>query len=155
MLLSSYLASLHSIAVDPSAKFSKGKDPVVSCFPLNASTCNSKVCVETRPWSPHAAWQFKLNTDVSVLNGVAGAGMNMILRDHEGGTIFSSYRRLFDVMICVVRVHSMKDGLMLASEWSNLPIDVESGSHEAVKMLQSGDTNKSKYTFLPGGFRII
>lgn len=39
---------------------------------------------------------------------------------------------------------------MLALQWCNLPIDVESDSLEAVNMVKSGETNRSKYAFLIG-----
>lgn len=79
--------------------------------------------------------------DGSVLEGTAGAGM--ILRDHEGSIIFSSCRHL----------HTCNDvgnheGVSLALQWSNLPIDIESDCLEAVAMIKSGDPNKSKYVFM-------
>lgn len=89
--LTSYVASLNSIATDPMADLSKESTPL-RCFPLIAPTCNIK-CSKPNPWSPPATGHVKLNTDISIQNGVAGTGM--ILRDHDGSIILRSCRYLF------------------------------------------------------------
>ena len=43
---------------------------------------------------------------------------------------------------------AIREGLMLALLWSNLPIDVESDSLEVVKMVQTNDINRSIYAYL-------
>ena len=43
---------------------------------------------------------------------------------------------------------ALKEGILLALQWSNLPIDVESDCLEAVKMIKGGGENKSKYVFI-------
>ena len=144
--LASCVASLHSIALNPQADHSKGKYPAMVCFPLAAPTCNIKR-LDPSPWAPPVAGRVKLNTDGSVLNGVAGTGM--ILRDHVGNIIFSSCRYLFSCNdMLETEIMGIREGLSLALQWSNLPIDVESDNLEAVKMILTGDMNRSKYAFL-------
>uniref|UniRef100_A0A8R7UYI7 RNase H type-1 domain-containing protein n=1 Tax=Triticum urartu TaxID=4572 RepID=A0A8R7UYI7_TRIUA len=73
----------------------------------------------------------------------------MILRDNRGRIIFSSCRYLFtcdDVL--ETEIMGIRKGLLLALQWSNLPIDVESDSLQAVNMVQSAETNRSKYAFM-------
>ena len=58
-----------------------------------------------------------------------------------------------DISLLVMTCSNLKfwefgRGLLLALQWSSLPVDVESDSLEAVKLNQSGDTNRSKYAFL-------
>ena len=144
--LASYLESLQSISIDPNVKMHIGKTPVSTCYPLMVDTCNNDTPFGN-PWSPPPAGHDKLNTDGSVVNGIAEAGM--ILKAHDGSIIFSSCRHLFycdDVL--ETEMLAIKEGLMLASQWSNLPIQVESDCLEAIKMVQSAVTNRSKFAFL-------
>lgn len=43
---------------------------------------------------------------------------------------------------------AVREGVMLALQWSSPPIDIECDNLEAVNMVRSGDTNRSKYAFL-------
>ncbi|KAM3208041.1 hypothetical protein ACQJBY_063004 [Aegilops geniculata] len=73
----------------------------------------------------------------------------MLLRDHTGAIIFSSCRHLFSCDdILEAEILAIQEGLMLALQWSSLPIYIESDSLEAVNMVKSEDTNRSKYAFL-------
>lgn len=144
--LSSYLSSLQSIATRSGDVHVKGKAPLQYRFPLTAHACNN-ASTNLVSWIPPATGHVKLNTDGSVLNGVGGTGM--LLRDHTGAIIFSSCRHLFSCDdILEAEILAIREGLMLALQWSSLPIYIESDSLEAVNMVKSGDTNRSKYAFL-------
>ena len=98
-------------------------------------------------WIPHVLGRVKLNTDGSVLNGIAGMGMR--LRDHLGVIIFSSCRfRGESEDVLETEIFALQEGISLALQWSNLPIDVESDCLEAVAMVKSSETNLSKYSFI-------
>lgn len=43
---------------------------------------------------------------------------------------------------------SSKREFLLALQWSTLPVDVESDCLQAVVMVKSGDSNKSKHAFM-------
>ena len=96
------------------------------------------MCVDRRAesigWLPPSHGRVKLNTDGSVLNGVAGTGM--VLRDHLGNIIFCACRH---VQLCEDALESkilvVREGINLALQWSTLPIDIESDCLEAVTML--------------------
>lgn len=76
---------------------------------------------------------------------VAGARCNM--RDAAyhvsqqdsriGSVVFCSCRHLFSCDdVLESEILAVKEGLMLASQWSSLPIDIESDCVQAVKMVQ-------------------
>lgn len=88
----------------------------------------------------------KLYADGSVLDGIAGTGM--ILWDHEGSIIFNSCRHLHTCNdILEVEILAIMEGLSLALQWSNLPVEVESESLEAVSMIKSMESNKSGFEY--------
>ena len=98
-------------------------------------------------WSAPAVGRVKLNTDASVLGSTAGAGM--ILRVQKGEIVFSACRFLYacdDVL--EAELLAIREGISLALQWSILPIDVESDCLEAVNMIKTGNSNKSKYAFI-------
>lgn len=77
------------------------------------------------------------------------AGADMILRDHEGVTILTLGGIFAHAMIFWNRnVWSSRREFLLALQWSTLPFDVESDCLQAVVMVKSGDSNKSKHAFM-------
>lgn len=134
--------------LDPNYDPVKGKAVANPCFPHIIPTCNMgrKVSSE-QPWSRPKQGHVKLNVDGSFLQGEAGTGM--VLRDHDGTIIFSACRQL---LTCNDALESellaLQEGLLLALQWSNLPIVAECDSLEAVMMVKSRDGNRSKYAFL-------
>ncbi|KAI4969314.1 hypothetical protein ZWY2020_000228 [Hordeum vulgare] len=73
----------------------------------------------------------------------------MILRDHAGSIIFTSCRHLYSCSdILEVELLALKEGISLALQWSNLPIDIETDCLEAITMIREGAGNKSKYAFV-------
>lgn len=83
--LSSYLVSLQSLELTPMDHI-KGKQIPQKCYPHVQAAGNIPPVVLPSPWRAPIHGRVKLNTDGSVSNGTAGAGM--ILRDHEGAIIF-------------------------------------------------------------------
>ena len=142
--LCSYVNSLHALELAPIADI-KGKMVSHSHFPHMAA-CKNIGVTPSCPWFPPEPGRVKLNTDGSVAKGTAGAGM--ILRDHAGSIIFNSCRYLFTCEDALeAEILALKEGLSLALQWSNSPIDIESDSLEAVTMVKSDQSNMSKYSF--------
>ena len=128
--LSSYLDKLSSIRANLNADLFKGKMAVNHCFPLLQDVCVNRM-VGSIGWLPPSHGRVKLNTDGSVLNGVAGTGM--VLHEHLGNIIFCACRH---VELCEDALESeilaIREGINLALQWSTLPIDIESDCLEAV-----------------------
>lgn len=73
----------------------------------------------------------------------------MILRDREGSIIFSSCRHLHTCTdVLETELLALKEGISLALQWSNLPIDIKSDCLEAIMMVKAGVGNKSKHAFM-------
>uniref|UniRef100_A0A8R7VCU9 RNase H type-1 domain-containing protein n=1 Tax=Triticum urartu TaxID=4572 RepID=A0A8R7VCU9_TRIUA len=143
--LSSYLSSLNSIHICSSDALVKGKMSA-ACLHIPDQDIY-RVDEVGGSWSAPAVGRVKLNTDASVLGFTAGAGM--ILRDHEGEIVFSACRLLYacdDVL--EAELLAIREEISLALQWSILPIDVESDCLEAVNMIKTGNSNKSKYAFI-------
>ena len=108
----------------------------------HVSTCGNDFL--NLPWTVPSLGRVKLNTDGSFSDGIGGAGM--VLRDHLGSIIFTSCRHLpfcYDVLEAELR--AIMEGLMLSLQWSTLPIDIESDCLQGVSMVQSKESNRSKY----------
>ena len=89
----------------------------------------------------------KLNTDGSVLNGIAGTGM--VLQDHLGDIIFSSCRFLGEFEdVLETEIIALHEGISIDLQSRNLPIDVESNYLKAVAMVKSSESNLSKYSII-------
>lgn len=62
----------------------------------------------------------------------------MVLRDHDGSITFCSCRQLVSCDdIAKSEIHAIKEGLLQALQWSDLPIVVESDCLEAVSLFKS------------------
>lgn len=135
--LASYLSSLYTIKYDPHTDPIKGKAVVG----IGLKTKHPIGCfvdeVEDAQWAAPDIGRVKLNTDASVIGVEAGVGM--ILRDHEGSIVFTSCRHLQGCSdVLEAELLALREGISLALQWSNLPLDIESDCLEAVTMVNGG-----------------
>ena len=94
-------------------------------------------------WIPPPVGKVKLKSDGSFpSNGMAYAGM--VLRDESGAIIFSACRSLFscrdalEAELCVCM-----EGLSSSLMRTELLVEVEVDSLELIKLVQSGDNDRS------------
>ena len=72
----------------------------------------------------------------------------MVLRDHEGSFVFSACRQTFSCNDALEsELLALQEVIALALQWCSLPLDIESDCLEAVMMIKSSVSNKSKYAF--------
>lgn len=110
--LSSYLDTLSSVRLNPNVDFINSKMVVNHCFPQLQPACVSREA-ENTCWQPPSQGRVKLNTDGSVLNGVAGTGI--VLCDHWGNMIFYSRRHFEDCEDALEsEVLAIQEGINLA-----------------------------------------
>lgn len=73
----------------------------------------------------------------------------MILRDHRGAIIFSSYRTLYRCADALqVELEAIKEGCSLGVQCSTLPILMESGCIEPVHAILNPERDKSRHAGL-------
>ena len=96
---------------------------------------------------PMEVWA-KLNTDASwTADGGAGAGM--VLRDNTGQIIFTSCRVLFSCRNALeAELSACMEGLSLAIQRTELPIQVEMDSREALDMITNDSIDRSIFSSL-------
>ncbi|WVZ60335.1 hypothetical protein U9M48_010378 [Paspalum notatum var. saurae] len=82
---------------------------------------------EWRPrWQRPAAGWIKVNVDGSFLEASGAAGVGFVARDHEGTTIFTACRVLFDCASAVeAEARACVEGIRLASQWCQGPVVLE------------------------------
>ena len=73
----------------------------------------------------------------------------MVLRDEHGATIFSSSRELRQ---CISPLESelaaCMEGISLASQWSALPIVVQTDCLDVAKLINEGGENRSEHMMM-------
>ncbi|KAE8780590.1 Autophagy-related protein 7 [Hordeum vulgare] len=90
-----------------------------------------------------------LSTDGSFNPDDGAAGSGMILRDNKGDVIFASYRKLFQCNDALeAELQAMKEGLQLAFTHASLPVVLQSDYVVALKMIASGNFDRSPYGVL-------
>ena len=73
----------------------------------------------------------------------------MILRNHTGDTMFSSCSCLLHCVDALeAELLSIKEGLSLALQWSNLTLQIESDCLEAINLVRKEGTDRSRFVIL-------
>jgi hypothetical protein len=102
-----------------------------------------------RPWRKPPEGFTKLNVNGSFCAASTSGGTCAVLRDKEGNIIFSTCRHLQPCLNPLkAELEACHDGLALALHWSTLPCIVEMDCPKAVKMIRSGELDRSPFTGL-------
>jgi hypothetical protein len=139
--------SLMLIKQFPSADIAKGKmvlDPKQGfCMAKGGKEEKHDTCRWTRP----PPGMVKLNVDGSFTQN--GVGIGMILRDHNGETVFTACRPL-DQCVGALQAEllAIEEGVKLAMTLSNLNIVVETDCADAVGLITGKQPNISAYAFV-------
>lgn len=141
--LQSYLDSLVGIKLNSNTDPRKGKTVITYYAPGNSNS--EFVDVAMTGWCTPASGWVKLNSDGAfVSEGEAGAGM--ILRDEVGTIIFSACRKLYSCRDALkAELCACMEGLSLALQMSDLPINIELDSSIAVSLIQCKGEDRSIY----------
>lgn len=140
--LQSYVDVLLSLKKNPAADPIKGKQVTgVHAIPRQKFRSNS---TPEKVWEPPPEHWAKLNVDGSFTEtGEAGAGM--LLRGHDGQTIFSATRYLKSCGDALeVELSACMEGIALALQWTNLPLIVETDSSQVKLLLESNGEDRSR-----------
>jgi ribonuclease HI len=98
-------------------------------------------------WSRPGLGHAKLNTDGAFKPG-EGAGIGMVLRDHDGAAIFTACRALEQCNDATeAELIAIEEGLKLALLWSSVRFTAETDCAEAAELIKEGTPNKSIYAF--------
>jgi ribonuclease HI len=144
--LCSYLVSLENIRSLPTEDILKGKQPIWS------PAAHAGVATEARPnlSTKEPAWErprpgvVKLNVDGSFLERDGSAGAGMILRNADGGIIFSACRSLYHCNSALeTEIGACMQGLALALQWSQDPVIVETDNSTLIRMAQGKERDGS------------
>lgn len=80
----------------------------------------------------------------------------MILRDHLGAIIFSSFHRILHCCDALeAELLSLKEGISLSLQWSQLAIVTETDCLEAVNLLNKEKTVRSLYGFIVHEIKLL
>lgn len=131
--LESYMTSRLQIKQNPSANLERGKCAKV---PTNlGQRLGGKV--QERWRKPSEGWM-KLNVDGSFSAAEENGGTGMILRNSNGSIIFSSCKSLAKCSNALeAELITLADGLVLAIQWTFLPVMVETDSLVALQLIQA------------------
>jgi hypothetical protein len=148
--LCSYLQSILTIKHFPEADPAKGKTLVFCDGNVdNMATKKAKIVVPQRPWRKPPEGHVKLNVDGSFCSKSGTGGCGVILRNDGGAVIVSASSYLPSCMCPLeAELEACRQGLALALDWSNLPCLVEMDCCEAVKMIRSGELDRSPFAGL-------
>ncbi|KAF7055620.1 hypothetical protein CFC21_063131 [Triticum aestivum] len=73
----------------------------------------------------------------------------MVLRDSEGGVIFSACRYLFNCKDALeAEISAILEGLSISIQWSDFPIVIQSDNAMAVAALTDDSLDRSAYGYL-------
>jgi ribonuclease HI len=148
--LCSYMDSLRQ---HPHADVTKGK--MVVQYPGEKQT--EKHQKERKRDEPTSGWQappprwVKLNVDGSYMQEGEVGGAGMVLRNTAGEFIFSACRYLSTCTSALeAEIAALMEGIALANQWSNLPVIVETDASEVVRLVLSGEGDRSSLSALVG-----
>jgi ribonuclease HI len=144
--LVSYLDSLLLIKQFPAADIEKGKMVIDLDRGFNRAPREEVVKKDKPRWSKPPPGAAKLNVDGSFAS--TGAGVGMALRDHMGQVIFTACRSMNHCHDATeAELMAIEEGLMLAMQWTNLKILVETDCAVAVELINGKNPNISVYAF--------
>jgi hypothetical protein len=145
--LISYMNSLLLIKQFPSADIAKGKmvlDPEQGFRTAEGEKMEKQ---QTRQWTRPPPGTVKLNVDGSFTQ--TGMGIGMILREHNGETVFTACRSLDQCDGALqAELLAIEEGVKLAMNWSTLNIVVETDCADAVGLIIGKQPNISTYAFI-------
>jgi hypothetical protein len=98
--LCSYIDSITMIKYHPQADHIKGKAPATSPLPGRRVVERESATPAPRRWSPPLAGWVKLNIDGSYHPEPRTDGVGMVLRDDNGGIVFSSAATFLPALPC-------------------------------------------------------
>lgn len=146
--ISSYITSLLEIRQFPDANLCKGKH-VIQCAAAGAQVNHPRVnSVPVRWVRPQAGWM-KLNVDGSYDPRDGSGGIGAVLRNSEGKLIFAACGSMCrPVSALEAELVACKEGIILALQWTFLPIIVETDCLELVKLVGEQGKVMSDLAFL-------
>lgn len=144
--LLSYVNSLYDIHQNPVGKLLKGKHVLV--YPLRNTSKPVKIQPPV-PWTkPQLGWM-KLNIDGSFDASLNQGGIGAILRNNAGSVIFSACGFIERCSSALeAELLACKEGIIMALQWTLLPICIETDSLEAVNLNQSANNVRSELAHL-------
>ncbi|GJN09880.1 hypothetical protein PR202_ga27928 [Eleusine coracana subsp. coracana] len=100
-------------------------------------------------WVPPGEGWAKINVDACYIEQTGQASAGIIIKDHRGATLISSWRLL---PRCVsseeAELLACREGLMLARQWTKLPLILESDCANYVTAMQWPDGSRSHMTHI-------
>jgi hypothetical protein len=147
-LLCSYLESILSIKQAPNADPTKGKT-VVSWdnMDVQQKRCGTSTVAVPCPWRKPPEHWVKMNVDGSFYGESCSGGTCMVIRDANGAIIVSACQFLPSCQSPLEsELEACRHGVALSLEWSMLRCVVKMDYSEAVKMITSGELDRSPYT---------
>ena len=147
--LTSYISSLLALQADPLGDHVKGKMVAGHQVRRKPISYAYQAKEQAPRWeAPPAGWA-ALNVDGSFCGKDGSAGAGMVLRDEHGAIIFSSSRELRQ---CASPLESelaaCREGISLASQWSALPIVVQTDCLDVAKLVKEGGVNRSEHLMM-------
>jgi hypothetical protein len=109
---------------------------------------------ETRHWTRPPPGIVKLNVDGSFTK--TGAGVGMILGDHNEETVFTACRSLNQCDGALqAELLAIQEGVKLAMHWSTLDIVVETDYADAVALINGKQPNISAHAFIVSAIKML
>ncbi|KAK1678993.1 hypothetical protein QYE76_039841 [Lolium multiflorum] len=97
-------------------------------------------------WLPPKPGEAKLNVDGAFTQD--GAGIGMVLRDHQGHVIFTACRSITYCRDATeAELTAIEEGLRLALLWTSLNFTIETDCAEAAELIKGSSPNMSVYAF--------
>ena len=148
--LCSYLESILTIKKFPTADPVKGKTVLSWDIAAKQKKKSSVAGVRPlRPWRKPPYGHVKLNVDGSFCAASGTGGIGVVIRDDAGLVIVSACHFLSSCQSPLeAELEACQEGVTMALNWSNQPCMVEMDCPEAVKMICSGELNRSPFTGL-------
>ena len=104
---------------------------------------------ESAPWTKPLLGWMKLNIDGSLDASLNQGGIGVILRNSTGSVIFSACG-FIDRCNCALEAEllALKEGIILALQWTLLPICIETDCLEVMNLVQSASSVRSELAHL-------
>lgn len=147
--LSNYVNSIMALLSRPEKDQVKGKAIVAVCPVAIPKPPSKNDQCEVISWEAADEVWVKLNTDGSFAEDIGAARSGMVLLDQLGSIVFSACRYLLNCSDPLkTELLAIKEGLMLALQWSQLAIAVETDCLQAVNMPKKRNLDRSRYCFI-------
>lgn len=146
--LLSYVRSLLDLSQHPDGSLLKGKH-VASSSPQTNGMVKPVNVQASAPWiKPQPGWM-KLNIHGSFDASLNQGGIGVIPRNSTGSVIFSACG-FIDRCNCALEAEllALKEGIILALQWTLLPICIETDCLEVMNLVQSASSVRSELAHL-------